>query len=457
MYSLNANLSMASQALGADVGAIAITNNNISNVNTPGYSREVVALSSTSTGQSGSVQDNGVSFGGFTSVRDQVLQIGINGKTSDSSSLGAQNASWSGIQTAVSSTGNDLGTALSNFFSNLSGLSTTPDDAATRQTVLSSASQLVGAFHEAASAMTTAQSDANSSIAGTVNQINSLCSQIAGLDQQLTALQGSGQDGGAVQDQRDSLTTQLAQLVGISSTNTNATPTLTTRDGSPLVMDGKAYPLEVEQDPSGVAQVLNFQGANISANLTGGSLGGALVMRDQSVPELMNALDQLAGQFASAMNTANSMGYDANGNPGTPIFGLPSAGSGAAAGISLAVTDSSSIAVSSDGAAGSSGNLSNLLAVQSQKLPSGQTPSDTYAALTEMIGSASATVNSSLTATNAALTQLQTQQGATSGVSIDEETTNLLRYQQAYSAAAKVISTVNDLFSVLMNMTAVTS
>ena len=457
MYSLTSNLSMATQALEADDGALAITNNNISNVNTPGYSRELVNLSSSAETSQGTSQDNGVSFGGYTSVRDEVLQIGIDQKTADSSSLSTQSASWSQIEGDFSGTGDDLGSAMSTFFSDLSALSTDPGSAATQQTALSAAGQLADAFNQAASTLSTAQSSANASVTGTVAQINQLSTQIAALNGQIATLQASGQDGGSVEDQRDELTTQLAQLVGVSSTSTSTSPTLTTTDGSPLVIGNTAYALQVTQGGDGTAQVLNSQGQNITGDLTGGSLGGDITMRDQSIPQVSSTLDQLATQFANAINSAQAQGYDQSGNAGEPMFTLPADGSSAAAGISLALTNPASIATSSDGSAGSSGNLANLLAVQTDDLPSGQTPSDAYAGLTESIGSSSAAVTSNLTATTAALTQLTTQQGSESGVSVDEETTNLLRYQQAYSASAQVITTVNDLFSVLMNMNTVTS
>ena len=457
VYNLTSNLSMASQALNAESGALGVTNNNIANVNTAGYSRETVDLSADAVSNQGVTQDDGVSFGGFTSVRDQILQLSIDQKTSDASSLTAQSASWSQIESAFSGTSTDLGSAFSDFFSGMSALSTAPEDAGTRQAALSDATELVNAFHQAASTLSSAQENANTSVSGTVSQINQLSTQIAALNNQLSTLQAAGQDGGSIQDERDELTTQLAGLVGIASTNTGANPSIATSDGSPLVIGNTAYVLTVTQTPDGSTQVLNSEGQNITALLTGGSLGGALTMRDQSIPQLSSSLDQLASQFASAFNAAQASGYDQNGNPGASFFSLPTDGTSAAAGIGLSTSSASSIAVSSDGSPGSSGNLANLLGVQTEDLPAGQTPTDTYASLTESIGSASASVTSNLNATNTALTQLTTQQASESGVSIDEETTNLIRYQQAYSAAAQVITTVNNLFSTILNMATVTS
>ncbi len=457
MIGLNGTLTLASQALSAESGALAVTNNNITNVNTPGYSREVVNLSANAlTNSDGTFQSNGVSYNGFTSVRDEVLQIGIQGKTADAGSLGAQSTSWNQIQSGFSSTTSGIGASLSSLFSSISNLSTTPSDAGVRQAALSAAGNLVNAFHQAAATLSNAQSQANANVTGIVANVNQLTSQIASLDQQLASSQNSEEDGGSIADQRDQLTTQLAALTGVTSTTTQSTPSLSVAGGSPLVVNGTAYALQVAQGSDGTTHILDARGKDITVSLTGGSLGGALTMRDTSIPQISKSLDTLATQFATAMNAAQAQGFDANGNQGTAMFSLPTNGGGAAAGLTLALSSASGLALSSDGSSGSSGNVSNLLAVQNSALAGGQTPSDTYSSLVENIGNASATVSSQEAATNAALSQMTTQQASESGVSIDEETTNLLRFQQAYTAAAKVVSVVNDLYSTLMNMGVVT-
>lgn len=456
MTGLNATLSLASQALSAESGALATTNNNISNVNTPGYSREVVDLSADALNGNGQNQESGVSYNGFTSVRDEVLQIGIQQKTADASSLNAQSTLWNQIQSSFSSTTGSISTSFSGLFSAISTLSTAPSDAGARQSAFSAAGNLVDAFHEAAAALNDAQTQADSGVSGLVANINQLSTQIASLDQQLASAQASGQDGGSIEDQRDELTTQLAGLVGITSTSTQTTPSVSTAGNSPLVVGSTAYALQVTEGSDGTTHVLDAQGKDITASITGGALGGALTMRDAEIPQVSGALDTLATQFAAAMNAAQTQGFDASGNQGTAMFTLPTTGS-AAAGISLALTSASGLVLSSDGSSGSSGNVSNLIAVQTSALPSGQSPGATYSDYVESIGDAAASVSSRSTATNLALTQLTTQQASESGVSIDEETTNLLRFQQAYTAAAKVVSTVNDLYSTLMNMGVVTS
>lgn len=452
MLGLNATLSIASQALSADNGALAITNNNVANVNTPGYSHQLVQLSADSLVGDGSSQDNGVAFEGYTSVRDELLQIGINQKTSDVGSLTTEAALWSQVQGGFSSTTDGLGASLSSFFSAVSGLSTAPDDNASRQSALSAAGTLINSFHQAAASLSNAQTQANGTVTGVVAEINQITAQIATLNAQLSAVSSSSSDGGAVQDQRDSLTTKLATLVGVTSISTESTPSLSTTNGSPLVLGNTAYKLQVATGADGLSHVLDAQGNDITGSLTGGSLGGALSVRDSALPKLQATLDTLASDFANAFNTAQAQGFDQNGKAGTALFSLPANGVGAAAGITLLASTSSSLALSSDTSSGGSGNIQNLLGVQTQKLTGGQTATDAYASLVQSIGDGGSSANTGLSATNAALTQLTTQQASESGVSLDEETTNLLRYQQAYTAAAKVISTVNTLYQILFSM-----
>ena len=450
MGGLNGVLSIATGALGAQLAGIEVSNNNIANANTPGYSRQVVSLSSAASVQNGTSVDQGVSYDGFNTVRDAVLNMSINAATSTQGSLTAQNTLLTQLNSAFSGTTTGIAASISTLFSDLSALSSEPSDSSARQTVLGDAQQLVSDFHQGAAALSDVANAANREVSTTVAQINQLAQQIAALNERLPPSSNNGQSGNALEDQRDTLTTQLSQLIGTSSTQTEGNPTLTTTNGSPLVIGSTSYPLQVTMGSDGNAHVLDAEGNDITSSMSGGTLGGALTVRDNTVPSFSAQLDSLAAQFATAMNGAQAAGYDLSGDTGSVMFDLPN--EGAAAGISLALPSGASIAISSDGSADSSGNLQSFLSVQSEALPSGATPTDAYASLVSNIGSAGAEVNSSLTATAASLQQLTTQQDSVSGVSVDEETTNLIRYQQAYEAAARVISTVNDLYTSLMNM-----
>lgn len=449
MIGLESSLSIATQALGAQTAALEVASNNIANANTPGYSRQVVSLSSAALVQNGTSVDEGVSYKGFTSVRDSVLSMAVNAAISQQSDLTAQAAFLTQVNTTLSGTTTGIGASLSTLFSDISALSTSPADPSARQTVLSDAGALVSAFHQGAAALSNASSAANKQVSAAVAQVNELSQQVAVLNGQIAST--NGQDGGALADQRDELTTQMAQLIGISTTQTDGAPTLTTSNGSPLVIGDSAYQLQVATAADGTAHIFDGQGNDITNELSGGTISGAITTRDNTIPALAQQLDALASQFATAMNNAQATGYDLSGNPGMVMFNVPAASS-AAAGITVAIASGSQIAASSDGSAGSSGNVKTFLAVQTNSLPSGSNPTDGYASLVSNVGFAGSQVSSSLAATSLSLQQLNSQQESESAVSIDEETANLIRYQQAYSASARVISTINDIYGTLLNM-----
>jgi flagellar hook-associated protein 1 FlgK len=446
MANLNSIMSIASGSLQAEQGALAVTTNNIANSDTPGYSREVVNLTESAPVNG---MGSGATMQGFTSVRDQVLQSQINDQTQQSNYSLAQSNAMQQVQTALSGTSTGLGADITAFFDSVSQLSTNPASNALRQTVVSNAASVVSDFHASMGAISQLQTGLTETVPKSVTEINQLSSQIATLNQQVTEMQQAGQDPGSVEDQLNQLVGQLAQLTNIQTSNGSNGLTVTTGNGTPLVDGNNAFALGTTTGANGAIEVTQ-NGQDITSSITGGSLGGTLQVLNTQLPALQSQLDDLASQFSSAVNSANQSGYDANGNVGQAIFSTP--GTSAAASIQLAITDPSQIAASSDGTAGSSGNIANLLAVQTSALPSGMTPTQAYSSIVFTVGNSVQQAQTSNTASNAALSQLQTQQSSISGVSLDQETTNMLQFQQAYQAAAKVVSTVDSLYSILVNM-----
>lgn len=450
---LNASLSIAVQALSASSAELQMADNNIANANTPGYTREVVQLQSVPpANKTNPSPGNGVQIEGFQSVRDELLQRQIELETQQQGSANAQLSSLQQIQSAFTTSGRDIGTEMSAFFASLSNLSTNPSDSTSRQAVLTAGQNLANSFHAASAALTQQQSGLNPQVTQDVSQVNELAKQIAALNPRIAALNAAGQNGGTLQDQQDQLVVQLSTLIGVTITQSDGGITLSTGNGTPLVVGEKSFALQAETGSGGMQHVFDSNGNDITSTLAGGDLGGTIQTRDQIIPGLLGQLDTLANQFATAINTAQAQGYDENGNPGADFFSVPATAAGSAAAIGMAVSDPSLIAASSDGSAGGNGNLANLIAVQNAVLPSGASPVDTYAGLVYQVGSLVSQANAESNATAASLLQLSNQRNSVSGVSIDEESTNLIAYQQAYQAAARVISTVQALFQVTMTM-----
>ena len=454
--SLNATLSTATQALLAQDLELQVTNNNIANVGTPGYTREIVNLSEADPTQVGSVSiGNGVDVQGIESVRDDLLSTRIQQQTSQQSSAAAQVNALDEIQTLFPTTGLSLASSLSSFFSSLSALSSDPADPADRQTAIANAQTVAQQFNSVAAGLSSSASSLDTTVTTDVAQINQLSAQAASLNGQVLQQKAAGQSTGTLGDQLNQVETQLAALTNISVTHGSQGDSIVTGTGTPLVLDSQTYALKTTLGSDGHVQVLDSNGTNITGAVSSGDLGGTLQVRDKQIPALQASLDQLANQFATSFNTAQEQGFDANGNTGAALFSVPSTVSGSAAAISLVTTDGSALAASSvtgTGASGSSGNVANLAAVESAVPAAGEDVTTLSSNLVYQIGELTQNATTQASAIQLSLTSLTNQQGSVSGVSIDEESANLVRFQQAYEAAAKVITTIQSLFETTINM-----
>jgi flagellar hook-associated protein 1 FlgK len=453
MGGLTSTLLIGVQALDATQAALDATSNNIANANTPGYTREVAQLSENEENLSGgNVSGGGVTLEGVESVRDELLNLQIQQQTSLQNSADTVSSGFQSVQTLFSSTGNDIASALSAFSSSLAQLSASPTSTSAQESVLTAGQNLAQSFNTTANGLTTAQSAADQQVTETVGQINSLTQQIAQLNAQLSPSVMSTQNGGTIEDQRDELVQQLSTLTGVSVTQSSDGEVITTGNGTPLVMGGQSYNLQTSTGSNGFQQVLDSDGNNITSDISGGQLGGAIQVRDQVIPGFLSSLNTLASQFASSFNAAQEKGYDSSGNAGQAFFSVPTGIAGAAAGITVALTSGSQVAASSDGSSGSNGNVANLSAALTNNLPSGQSPATAYANIVYQVGTAVSNATSQSTALGQSILQLTNQQSSVSGVSIDEETTNLIRYQTAYEAAARIVSTIQALSTVTLDM-----
>jgi flagellar hook-associated protein 1 len=453
MSSLFGTLSIATGALAVEQGAMDATTNNVANANTPGYSRlrpdlvesDPVVIGSVTYGQ-------GVTLQKLEGLRDPILQLRIHDETQQQGQLNTFVSALQQAQVQFTSSSSDIGAQISNFFSSLNQLSTDPTNLSLRQGVLTAAGNLATVFNNTSNNLTQQQSNIDLNVTQAVQQINTLTGQIAKINTQISQLQGLNQDPSAFIDQRDALIGQLSSLVDVSSIKSDNGLTLTTSNGTPLVVGGQSFILATQPNLSGLQDVY-AQGVDITAKLTSGQLAGSIAVRDQKIPGLLSSLDTLAAGLANALNTANKTGFDLNGNPGGNLFVPPPlSGKGAAANLAVQITDPALIAASSDGTPGSNGNVSVLSAVRNQAVAGGQTPIGYYSNIVFGLGNDVSNGSAELSSSQLVLNQLNDQRGSISGVSLNEEAANMLQYQNAYDAAAKVVTTINDMLNTVINM-----
>ena len=454
MSGLFGTLNIALSSLATSQDALETTANNVANANTPGYSRQVPVLEAGAPVIYGSLAlGTGVVLDKIQSLRDPILEIQLNQQTQQNSYLNSQLTDLQQIQSGFSSSATGIGADITNFFNSLQQLSPDPTNLSLRQSVLTSAGNLATDFNTASTNLQTQRGNLDQSVTEDVNQINTLTSEIANLNSQISALQNTGGGTNALVDQQTNLIRQLSGLVDVQSIPSgNGGVTLTTSNGTTLVAGIQSFALSTKTGSDGAQHV--FSGSqDLTNTLTGGSLAGTIQIRDRQIPSVLNQLDQLASGLATAVNTANAKGYDLSGKAGGNIFAAPPAGAtGAAASIKVAISDPSLIAASSDGTEGSNGNVANLQAVGTSQVVNGATPIDAYSNLVFQIGDATSSASAGADASSQILQQLQDQRNSVSGVSLNEEAANMVQYQTAYQAASRVVTTINNLLLDAVNL-----
>jgi flagellar hook-associated protein 1 FlgK len=458
MSSLNASLYTALSGLNAEQGALAVTTNNVANVNTPGYSRQqAVLVTNEPVEQDPLTLGTGVTLQDIESIRDPILESQIQQQTQSQGQYSTLSSALQQTQVNFTTSTGDIGTAISNFFDSVNQLSANPNDLSVRQGVLTAAGNLATSFNTAANNLTQQQSSLDLSAVQQVVQINQLTQQIAQLNGQVSNLQNVGESAGSFVDQRQQAIDQLSSLVDVTVIPTDGnTLTLTTANGAPLVSGQQSYQLQTQNNSSGLHDIYS-QGNDITGEITSGQLGGTLQARDQEIPQIQTQLDTLAAGIANNVNTVQAGGFDLNDVKGTNLFTAPAlSGVGAAANLSVAITDPSLIAASSDGSVGSNGNAEALYALNSQTVIAGQTPTDYYSGIVFNVGNSTSNAAAEQSASALVLQQLNDQRSSISGVSLDEEAANMVQYQDAYSASAQVITTINDMMYATIQMTTLT-
>ncbi len=459
MGSLASVFNLATSSLSSDQAALTVVANNVANQSTVGYTREVSTFDSGPT-----VELNGVvsSYGAPTvtvaSQRDRVLEQRVQQQTQAEAASGSRLGVLSQIQdvfslSASSATAGStqIGTAIDGFFSSLTALSANPADASTRQAVITAATAVASAANAGATQLGQIQNNVNSDLSTSVAAVNGLTSAIAGLNLQIQEYK-PGSDAGALEDQRQSDITQLSQYVGLDQITTESNGvTLTSTDGTPLVLGGSSHALS-SAVVNGKTKILDSTGKDLTGGITGGSVGGLLTAQSTDLPAVSTALDALTYRIATAVNTQNEAGLTTTGAAGTAVFAIPATATGAAGAISVIATGAALAAAGTgEGSTGNTNGLA-LAGIQQQTDSSGATVDQNLAALLSTIGSAASSTSELNTAQQATLTQLTSQRDSLSTVSLDEEAASLTQYQNSYNAAAKLFSIVNTLYASALNL-----
>ena len=457
MAGLSGSLSIALSALAVSQQEIATTSNNVANAQTPGYSRQRPVTAAGDPVVFGSVTfGTGVLLQKIQSLRDPILEIQLNQETQTQNKLDASLTQLQQMQTQFASSDSGVGADISNFFKSLQTLSPDPSNLNLRQSVLTAAGTMASDFNKTANSLQSQRSNLDLNVEQAVGQVNTLTAQIASVGAQISNLQNVHLDASPLVDTQTALIRKLSGLIDVTVIPTDQGATLATANGTTLVSGSHSYALTAKLGLDNVQHVMAGT-EDITSSLAGGSLAGMIQVRDVEIPSVQASLDALATGLATNLNAANAMGTDLEPTP--VVLGVPDpaiqggdifSGTNAAT-LKVTMTDPAKIAASSDGSAGSNGNLVNFANVATTAI-NGRTPIDTYSSIVFQVGNDTSNTSADADASTAILQQLQDQRGSISGVSLDEEAANLIQYQAAYQAAARIVSTVSSLMSDAVNL-----
>ncbi|EGO64738.1 flagellar hook-associated protein FlgK [Acetonema longum] len=508
MASTFMGLSIASRGLAASKIGLSVTANNTSNVNTTGYSRQVVNQSAAGP----SAVYSGRLYVGAGAQVDSVLRVRdfrLDQKYwQENSSLGKWETQANYLQEIESILGepssSGFTTTMDEFYGLLETLSTNPGDSAARTALQQAGAAVAVYLNDASQRLTQLRSDVNVDVKTTVTQINSYTQQIAELNQRITTASAAGSAANELKDQRDALIDELAKLAGIrvseivTGTQSDGTETKVlsiTVDGSTLVNGDKARQLEAYTITDGSAQngLYGIRWKDTGASFDpgdNGSLKALLDMRDSAgsdskgIPCYISQLDEFARTFAKAFNEGiykggasyyggHAGGVGLDGSTGIRFFsfdGLSSAdlmASGAgtdevyanitAANISLSqdvLGDINTIAAAS--AAGgdeNNENINDLISiVQDSRMFNSGTPEDFMNSIIATLGTSSAYAQRQNDNQTTLVKYISGSRSSLAGVSTNEETANMTKYQQAYDASAQMVTVWNQIYATTINM-----
>ncbi|WP_374590261.1 flagellar hook-associated protein FlgK [Aquabacterium sp.] len=359
--------SISTGALAANYAALNTIGNNISNANTPGYSRQQVQLA-TETGQytGAGFFGRGVKITTVSRASDDFLTKEASLTTSQSSMDTARLDQLKQLEKLFPTGDQSIGQAAQNMLNAFADVSTNPQDAAARQVVLSRASQLAAQMRASGEQMTAMQQGIVSDVRVSVDAVNKLAAQVANLNQQIAGFNGTGHSPNDLLDQRDQAINEISKYIQVTTIPApDGTMGLFIGGTQRLVLGSQAQQLSVTNDTYDASKarisIQDFSGAREldSGTLAGGSIAGMLQFQDQDLTDARNMLGQIAAAMSSRVNEQQSYGLDL-GNPpsaGAPIFSvggprvLPASTNGKTAGnftatVGISVTDATKLQAS---------------------------------------------------------------------------------------------------------------
>lgn len=458
MIGLNIALQIARKALSTYQLAITVHGNNITNVNSEGYSRRRTEIrEGVSTNIGVGHVGLGVNVETITRLRNRFLDDAYRKENAQLGKFETMEQTLSEIEMVLnepSETG--LGTILGDFWNAWQDLANNPESQTARELVTGAAATLCTALRTLDGQLNSMRQSLNEQIKSETDLINSIAANVAALNGRIVTSEVSGHEASTLRDERDRLLDHLSSIVDIQVFERS--------DGSASVMIGtealvdrtKTVPLSIESryEEGLVVTDLTLGTGARSIQPRGGTLAGLLECRERIIPNYISKLDTLAESLVGNVNRVHRAGYGLDGSSGVDFFD-PTGTTAATIAVSEPVLADLNLIAASTG--GGPGNADNALAIAALRFEgviaeNGSSIDEYYSSLIGSLGLEASRVAGERQNQEALLTEVNNRRESVKGVSIDEETTDLISAQHAYEAAARLVVVIDEMMVSLISM-----
>jgi flagellar hook-associated protein 1 FlgK len=448
-------LNMGKDSLAAQQRALDVTSHNIANANTPGYSRQRAILgtnrpldtmtpdSYSTSGQYGT----GAQVSSVQRVRDLFLDTQVRDSTMSLNNWQEREQALSQVQEIFMELGDDaINSDLNAFWDSWHALAQDPTSTSYRMDVWQKGQKVAASLNRIYNELNDLRLSIDDNLAADVVQINTLADKVAKLNVQIMETEATGQHANDLRDQRDLLVDQLAEYADIQvSENPRGAYTVSINEYN-LVQEGTTMRLStyINSKNDGLRDIY-WTNTGQPAVIEGGKIAGILAARDEIVPGYMQQVAAFGQSLTTQVNAQhNTVGLTLSGAPAGDFFTFDAITN--IISVAMAHTAVADIAAARFGqGAGDNGNAVAMANLR-------DTINDQYVSMVSDYGQAAQNAQMYVDMKSSVKAQLEERRDGVSGVSLDEEMANMIKFQQAYNAAARMITTVDEMLTTVLNM-----
>jgi flagellar hook-associated protein 1 FlgK len=462
-------LSVARTAIAVHQTAMQVTSHNIANAETPGYTRQRAMLQENWPAVlPQGIIGTGVMLSDVTQIRDTLLDASFRRESSAASGFGLRRDLLGQVEAVFREPTDDgLAATLDQFWSGWGDLANNPLNSTTRAIVRQRGEQVATALRGYNQRLDEVAADTGLRLQSSVGQMNEYARQVAELNTQIVAMEVGGTTAGDLRDARNRLIDGMATIAPVETIARGDGSLAVVLNGQTLV-DGSTHK-SLALGGSAPAVRVSFAGSTDPLPMSGGEMGAMLQVLNRDIPAARARLDELAGGVVTAVNDLHRTGWSPGTEPGAPPappgwtgsnvdFFDPAGTTAATIGLSAAVAGSDQMIASGTtyGGAADNGLALQMAGLRDAKVLGGAPPTTSLAMhfrdTVTGIAMAAQSVGNSATVHETMAAQAEVRRQSVSGVSTDEELVSLMKHQQAYVAATRIISAVDEMMQSLLSI-----